>query len=80
MFEYGKGLEVTGEYDVAVAGAGPAGICAAIAAARQGMSVLLIERYGALAEVIPSPCPMAESMPIFARNANKTVFCLRMFQ
>lgn len=34
------------KYDVIVAGAGPAGICAAVAAARQGAKVALIERYG----------------------------------
>lgn len=33
-------------YDVIVAGAGPAGICAAVAASRQGAKVALIERYG----------------------------------
>ena len=31
-----------------VAGGGPAGICAAVAAARQGAKVLLVERYGAV--------------------------------
>ena len=36
------------KYDVIVAGAGPAGICAAVAAARQGAHVALIERYGVL--------------------------------
>lgn len=35
-----------GSYDVLVAGAGPAGICAAVAAARQGAKVALVERYG----------------------------------
>lgn len=35
---------VSGEYDVIVAGAGPAGCASAISAARCGMSVLLIER------------------------------------
>lgn len=34
------------EYDVIVAGAGPAGICAAVAAARRGSRVALVERYG----------------------------------
>ena len=33
-------------YDVLVAGAGPAGICAALEAARSGAEVALVERYG----------------------------------
>ncbi|HBC85594.1 MAG TPA: FAD-dependent oxidoreductase [Lentisphaeria bacterium] len=33
-------------YDVIVAGGGPGGISAAVSAARNGMSVLMIERYG----------------------------------
>src|SRR6266478_1637461 len=37
-----------GEYDVAVLGGGPAGIAAAVAAARAGRRTLLIERYGFL--------------------------------
>jgi hypothetical protein len=39
---------VYGEFDVVVAGGGPAGIMAASAAARSGASTLLIERYGFL--------------------------------
>ncbi len=34
------------KYDVLVAGAGPAGICSAIEAARSGAKVALVERYG----------------------------------
>ncbi|MBA2675342.1 FAD-dependent oxidoreductase [Ramlibacter sp.] len=39
---------IHGEYDVVVLGGGPAGIAAAVAAARIGCSTLLVERYGFL--------------------------------
>ena len=39
---------VAGEYDVIVVGGGPAGIGAAVAAARQGAKTLLVEQYGFL--------------------------------
>lgn len=39
---------VSGDYDVLVLGGGPAGIAAAVAAARHGHRVLLVERYGFL--------------------------------
>lgn len=44
--EPSRSTAVWAEVDVAVLGGGPAGACAAAAAARQGASVLLIERYG----------------------------------
>jgi hypothetical protein len=43
---YEGSVEIKGHYDVVVAGAGPAGICAAVAAARRGVKVALVERYG----------------------------------
>ncbi|MGI5820405.1 MAG: FAD-dependent oxidoreductase [Armatimonadota bacterium] len=41
-------VPVIGDYDVVVAGGGPGGIPAAVAAARAGAKTLLIERYGYL--------------------------------
>lgn len=43
-----KAVKTAGNYDVVVVGGGPAGFIAAIAAARQGSKVALIERYGFL--------------------------------
>lgn len=43
---YTRSLSVWKSYDVIVCGAGPAGICAAVSAARQGAKVALLERYG----------------------------------
>lgn len=48
LIDYRHTVPVLGCYDVAVAGTGPAGICAAVAAARCGAKVALIERYGVL--------------------------------
>ncbi len=46
--EPARNLPVYGECDVLVVGGGPAGTCAAIAAARRGADVILVERYNHL--------------------------------
>src|SRR5512140_1371145 len=48
IFEPARQLPLYGEYEVAVLGGGPAGIAAAVAAARAGRRTLLIERDGFL--------------------------------
>jgi hypothetical protein len=48
LHEPAKDIPIIAEPDVLVAGAGPAGIGAAVAAARNGARVLLVERYGFL--------------------------------
>jgi hypothetical protein len=49
--EEGRDIPVYGEYDIVVCGGGPAGVAAAMASARMGRSVLLIESYGFLGGV-----------------------------
>lgn len=48
MKSYSTPLPVLKTTDVVVVGGGPAGICAAIAAARSGAATLLVEQYGCL--------------------------------
>src|SRR5712692_4241232 len=48
ILEPSRQTPVVGRTDVLVVGGGPAGLCAAIAAARNGVRVILTERYGHL--------------------------------
>lgn len=50
--EPAKRIEVKNKVDVVVCGGGPAGVTAALAAAKMGMEVVLIESYGFLGGVI----------------------------
>ena len=57
------------KYDVLVAGSGPAGIAAAIAAARRGRSTALLERYGCLGGGMTS----SFVRPFLGSVANETI-------
>lgn len=48
LAEPSRSTPVVGEYEVVVIGGGPAGVMAAVAAARTGRSTILVERYGYL--------------------------------
>jgi hypothetical protein len=52
--EPARQVPVSGSFDVVVAGGGPAGVCAALAAARRGVSVLLLEAEGCLGGIMTS--------------------------
>lgn len=60
LFQSAEQWPVYGTYDVVVIGAGPGGVGAAISAARQGMRVILIERYG-----FPGGVATLSSCPVF---------------
>ncbi len=55
-------------YDVAVLGAGPGGLTAAVAAARQGMKVLLVDRNGYLGGTLASGLPILGFLDCKARQ------------
>ncbi len=52
--KYQKNIEIKGEYDVIVAGSGPAGVSAAISAGRNGAKTLIIESCGRLGGISTS--------------------------
>lgn len=52
IVESSKNIPILAEVDVLVAGSGPSGLAAAIASAREGVSTMLLERYGCFGGVI----------------------------
>jgi len=58
------------EYDVIVAGGGPAGIAAAVSAARLGARTALVERYGILGGMLTS----GHVQPILGRAEGRTMY------
>ncbi len=62
--EASKKISVMAQTEVLVVGSGPAGLAAALAARREGMDTMLVERYGCfggnitLASVESIACPI----------------------
>lgn len=52
IIEASKSVEVIAETDILVIGGGPGGLAAAVAASREGVSVMLVERYGCFGGMI----------------------------
>ena len=66
-------------YDVIIAGGGPAGIAAAVSAAREGAVTLLIEATGALGGMstmglVPAWCPFSDKEKIIYRGLAQRIF------
>ena len=75
----GKNLIIHENYDVIVAGGGPSGITAAVAAAREGAKTLLIEQSGqlggmAISGLVPAWTPYSDRIRIIYGGLSKRVF------
>ncbi len=67
------------EYDIIVCGGGPAGCTAAVAAAKEGARVLLVESTGALggmgtSGLVPAWCPVTDSQRVIYGGLAREVF------
>jgi len=65
--EYKRTVVLYGEYDAVILGGGPAGVCAAIEAARMGTKVLLVEATGMLGGMATSGL-VAPFMTVYDRE------------
>ncbi|MDD4140369.1 MAG: FAD-dependent oxidoreductase, partial [Eubacteriales bacterium] len=79
--QYTTELKTMDAYDVIVAGGGPSGCTAAIAAAREGRRTLLIEATGALGGMgtlglVPAWCPFSDKEKIIYRGLAEKIFNL----
>lgn len=77
--ELKKKIEYENQYDVIVAGGGPAGCAAAAAAARTGAKTLLIESTGALGGMgtnglVPAWCPFSDREKVIYKGIALEVF------
>ncbi len=70
--EEARNIPVLDEVDVVVAGGGPAGIIAAIAAARNGAKTLLVENRGFLGGNATLGLPFLAQLP----HSEKEMWCL----
>ncbi len=81
-----KGAVSIEGYDILVAGGGPAGFCAAVAAARSGAKTLLIETTGCLggmasAGLVPGWCGFADGEKLIHRGIAKELLdALRLYE
>jgi len=70
LMNYARCFKNYGSYDVVVLGGGPAGVCAAVSAARQGAKVLLVEAMPALGGMATSAM-VGPFMTSYDRNGNE---------
>ena len=76
---FSQEISINEQYEVIVAGGGPSGCAAAIAAAREGAHVLLIEAATALGGMgtnglVPAWCPFSDRRKVVYRGIAQEVF------